>query len=153
VALLDTPVDMEVDELFRSEGHDAIELISRGPGAAPLNIEDEPQYTPKPLVISYGGEDVRFKDPNDIIHTPPTKYKRPQYLVTMQRYRRNIKPAKKLRKSAGILPTPSTGKNLVANCFMPDNPLERSTPDERRVLLNNNGTPRVAPQDEQRCKC
>jgi hypothetical protein len=116
VVILDTAVDMDVDELFRSEGQDEIELISRWPGAATVNIEDEPPFTPKPLVITFGGGDIRFKDHIDIVHTPPSKYKRPQYSLTMQKYKRKIRPAKTLRKSAGILPTPLTGHSMTANC-------------------------------------
>jgi hypothetical protein len=68
VAILDTA--MGVEELDRSERQDQVELISRKPGAEAVNIQDETPFTPKPLVILFGGADVRRKEQADIVHTP-----------------------------------------------------------------------------------
>ena len=136
---------------WRSERHDQVELISRKPGGEAVDIHDETPFTPLPLVILFGGSDVRWKEPAEIVHTPPSKYRpKPKYSVSQQRYKRTPKPVKTIRKSAGILPTPLTAPNPAAN--MPDNLIDRSVPVVRKVLLHHHhdGTPRVAPQDGPR---
>jgi hypothetical protein len=118
-------VDIQVEELVRKDGHDHVELIK------------------------WGDSDVRNKKPEEIVHTAPSKYSRPKYLVMYQRYRR---PAKKtIRKSAGILPTPKApiGNPQILVVSMPDQPMDRPVPVLRKVLLHQDRTPinRVTGQD------
>jgi hypothetical protein len=160
VATIGFQRDPEIEELHRSytPHADMVELISLGRGSIPLDIQEPELHTPhfmkrqKIVIIRYESQDVRFKDPGTIIHTVPfKKYKKPEYLSSVQVYQKSPKPVKgKIRKAGGLLATPTTGFSRYANRSMPDLPTGVVlTPDNRKVLLHPDGTPREAPKDQQ----